>query len=103
MGPKAETKAAKPKAAAAKPAAKKQTQERMVKKSVGGDKNGGHRLVRKTRLVRYFFQLKNDTWNSSSQDLDLWYLFNVWQNGINNDRIWTPALWIASLVLYQLS
>lgn len=60
MGPKAETKAAKPKAAAAKPAAKKQTQERMVKKPVGGDKNGGHRLVRKTRLVMYFFQLKND-------------------------------------------
>lgn len=54
MGPKAETKAAKPKAAAAKPAAKKQTQARLVKKTIGGDKNGGHRLVRKTRMVRYF-------------------------------------------------
>lgn len=47
MGPKAETKAA-------KPAAKKQTQARLVKKTIGGDKNGGHRLVRKTRMVRYF-------------------------------------------------
>lgn len=54
MGPKAETKAAKPKAVAAKPAAKKQTQARLVKKTIGGDKNGGHRLVRKTRMVRYF-------------------------------------------------
>jgi hypothetical protein len=51
MGPKAETKAAKPKAAAAKPAAKKQTETRMVKKTIGGDKNGGSRLVRKTRTV----------------------------------------------------
>ncbi|XP_011438315.1 large ribosomal subunit protein eL6 [Magallana gigas] len=54
MGPKAETKAAKPKAAAAKPAAKKQTQARLVKKTIGGDKNGGHRLVRKTRMSRYY-------------------------------------------------
>lgn len=51
MGPKAETKAAKPKAAAAKPAAKKQTETRMVKKTIGGDKNGGSRLVKKTRTV----------------------------------------------------
>lgn len=51
MGPKADTKAAKPKAVAAKPAAKKQTQTRLVKKTIGGDKNGGHRLVRKTRMV----------------------------------------------------
>lgn len=54
MGPKADTKAAKPKAAAAKPAAKKQTQTRLVKKTIGGDKNGGHRLVRKTRMVNWF-------------------------------------------------
>ena len=47
MGPKADTKAKAP--------AKPKTAARMVTKTIGGDKNGGKRTVRVSRLVRQLY------------------------------------------------
>lgn len=59
MAPTGEKKAKTPAAAKQRaPMQKKQRPSRMVKKDIGGDKNGGSRIVRVNRLVSILMNLR---------------------------------------------